>query len=331
MRANINDEEVTLGAVYGPNNNDMGFFRDLELNLMGSNNIILGGDFNCTYDPRPNLENLDTLNMVNIPSKVRSEALNEMTLNLKLFDPYRYLHPIERDFTYVPNAHRNINRSRIDFFLCSEGLGSIIKECWIEPSVVSSLFDHKMIRLSTTCPEKKVNRSVIKDCILNNRLTILAAQLCIKETHLIHANSDIMPRGERRNLLEHVGLGYFYLSEITKMEKNFCTEKNLTEKRLIQGRLEAAYDDLGACVETLPDLDYLNNMEKECDDVLFFETLVNNLKNMTLKIQDSIYKAKILRKKNLSIELGELKKNYKENMKMIFQKEKELSILMKMN
>jgi Reverse transcriptase (RNA-dependent DNA polymerase) len=327
MKIQIKGIQITLGSIYGPNHNDMVFYENLHHNLNGSENILIGGDFNCTWDPRQSIENLDTLNMVQIPSKIRSEKINEIATDLKLMDPFRFLHPVERDFTYVPNAHRNINRSRIDFFLCSEHFGKIIKKCWIEPSVISSLFDHKMIRLSTCIPSKKINRSVIKDEILKNRLVKLAVLLCAKDTHLIHLDKNIMPGTQLRGLLEHVGLGQLYLSEIIRTERAISSEKNLISKRLKHRTLENRYNDLEAYIETLPTLELLESYEKECGAVLFFETLVNNIKNMTLKIQDNIYKAKNLTKKNLTEELFEFKKNFKANMKEIFLKEKELSII----
>jgi exonuclease III len=44
-----------FGAVYGPNGNDMDFFTDLERDLKTINceKIVLGGDWNATWDPRP--------------------------------------------------------------------------------------------------------------------------------------------------------------------------------------------------------------------------------------------------------------------------------------
>jgi exonuclease III len=55
---------ITIGSIYGPNHNDIAFYDNLYYNLNGSENILIGGDFNCTWDPRQSIENLDTLNMV---------------------------------------------------------------------------------------------------------------------------------------------------------------------------------------------------------------------------------------------------------------------------
>jgi exonuclease III len=63
--------EVLLGAVYGPNMNDAGFFVDLETGIRNLNceSVIIAGDWNATWDPRPVNENIDIINMVAIPSQ----------------------------------------------------------------------------------------------------------------------------------------------------------------------------------------------------------------------------------------------------------------------
>jgi hypothetical protein len=181
----------------------------------------MGGDFNCTWDPRCNLDNLDTLNMVQIPSKVRSERINQIGITLKLHDPFRVFSPVAREFTYVPNAHRNINRSRIDFFLCSEELTNVLQKCWIEPSVISSLFDHKMVRLSTTKEKKIINRSVIKDSIIKNKLVKIGTDIAAMDTHLNHAG-PMLPGHIRRQVAEQLGMCFYYLEQIqTEQRKKF--------------------------------------------------------------------------------------------------------------
>jgi exonuclease III len=108
---------VVLGAVYGPNENDLEFFTDLENKLVSVNctdfPTSIGGDWNATWDPRPANINGDVINMINIPSRARSEKINEIANRSGLTDPYRILHPVKKEFTYIPNARMNLNRSRI--------------------------------------------------------------------------------------------------------------------------------------------------------------------------------------------------------------------------
>ncbi len=79
--------------------------------------IIIGGDWNTTVDSRPVNSNIDTINMADIPSKCRSKWLDNLCTRLGLSDPYRHFYPDRREFTYIPNAAANQNRSRLDFFL----------------------------------------------------------------------------------------------------------------------------------------------------------------------------------------------------------------------
>ena len=65
-------------------------------------NIILGGDWNATWDNSRVEKNLDTLNMVDIPSLIRSNTIIKMAETLRLTDPFRTFYPEKREFTFVP-------------------------------------------------------------------------------------------------------------------------------------------------------------------------------------------------------------------------------------
>ena len=67
----IKGVRLTLGSVYGPNWEDLPFFDNLKHAINGINNehIILGGDWNTTWDNSLVQLNIDVINMTNIPSK----------------------------------------------------------------------------------------------------------------------------------------------------------------------------------------------------------------------------------------------------------------------
>jgi hypothetical protein len=67
----IRGTRMTLGSVYGPNTDNAEFFNVIKdtCNRFGNRFTILGGDWNTTVDCRPVRTNIDTLNMVDIPSK----------------------------------------------------------------------------------------------------------------------------------------------------------------------------------------------------------------------------------------------------------------------
>jgi exonuclease III len=120
LKGSTNGVECVIGAVYGPNNNDPVFFDELERDLVQlSNNgqikTIVGGDWNATWDIRDSQNNIDVINMVTILSKYRSKKISNIAKTMKLTEPFRFLHPVLKEFTYVPSARNNLNRSEIRF------------------------------------------------------------------------------------------------------------------------------------------------------------------------------------------------------------------------
>jgi exonuclease III len=85
--------------------------------------------------------------MIRIPSAQKSEAIIRLANNLDMTDPFRILYPVKKEFTYVPNARINLNRSRIDFFLMSKELANSLIDCSIGTALSSTSFDHKKIFL----------------------------------------------------------------------------------------------------------------------------------------------------------------------------------------
>jgi exonuclease III len=130
----IDGFRFTIGSAYGPNRDEVEFFDNLKLDIlnlrMNSNPIVLGGDWNATWDSNPTPVNIDVINMANIPSR------------------RRFFNPEKREFTFIPNILNNLNRSRLDFFLISENIVNDCKSSTIPHSLSSKLLDHKPITLS---------------------------------------------------------------------------------------------------------------------------------------------------------------------------------------
>jgi exonuclease III len=108
-------------SIYGPNMNDFNFFDNLRRLVSGNGTgsgsapFIIGGDWNATVCTLNSPDNIDILNMLNPPSHIRSQKIDELMQEGKLTDPFRALWPEKRDFTYIPRTGRR-NRSRLDFF-----------------------------------------------------------------------------------------------------------------------------------------------------------------------------------------------------------------------
>ncbi len=76
LKVRINDSEIVLGSVYGPNvdNNCGKFFEFLRQSLSNWPNIpsIVGGDWNATLSNLPVDSNPDVAFMHDIPSRIRT-------------------------------------------------------------------------------------------------------------------------------------------------------------------------------------------------------------------------------------------------------------------
>jgi hypothetical protein len=72
----LEGKRVALCAIYGPNRVHEPFFTDLRscLNQLNCNNIIVGGDWNCTTSCSNDDSNIDTVNMRS-PPNVRHSIL----------------------------------------------------------------------------------------------------------------------------------------------------------------------------------------------------------------------------------------------------------------
>jgi exonuclease III len=130
--------KYTIGSVYGANTNEginkYNVLRDDILKLKNSN-VILGGDWNCVWDRSRVEDNLDVLNMVNVPSSQRSNKIHEICDVLSLTDPYRIFYPNTREFTFTLNGINQNNRSRLDFFLISKDLADSVMDVTIPHSL----------------------------------------------------------------------------------------------------------------------------------------------------------------------------------------------------
>ncbi len=80
LKIKHSDSLVIVGAVYGPNSTDRNFFSEIEraINQLsnGSNlPIVVGGDWNTTWDGSQVNINIDTFQMAAVPNHINSELL----------------------------------------------------------------------------------------------------------------------------------------------------------------------------------------------------------------------------------------------------------------
>jgi len=293
----IQRKKFTLGAIYGPNDDrSMDFFTNLErdINAINNDQIIITGDWNCTWDSSGINTNTDVLNMHNIPSKRRSEKVNTIARQLHLTDPYRYLHPQKREFTFVPNIPGNRNRSRLDFFLISENLLDNCKSVSIPHCLASKLFDHKFVTMSfkKTRPYnlQKINDTVLKDPLLR---TIIKTQTF--DCYNNHTQIAGLQTQQNKDLISnHLGNIMGKISQILTVRNQIIHERGLGNNGhlALENRIDQLNVEITAIFNEIPDQEFFENLILQCENDIFFETLSMCLKNETLAFQSKFYAEK---------------------------------------
>jgi exonuclease III len=184
----LQNREMFLCSIYGPNHNDSNFFEYLNkcLDAYANYPCIIGGDWNLTYSASSTLRNPDIINMVNPPSTIRSGWLHDICDKHSLIDPFRAFHPTAKDFTYMPYGNRKC-RSRIDFFLISASLLTDARNCWIPNNLSCNSFDHKPVFLDFTRNKVKT-KPYINRTITNNPRTDDVVLAAYADTYLAHAD-----------------------------------------------------------------------------------------------------------------------------------------------
>jgi exonuclease III len=254
LRLCMNNCMFWIVAVYGPNSNDINFFRNLSdlINRNQNYPFIIGGDFNCTVSNNDPAINLDIFNMQNIPSIFRTNLLQEIINSSSLTDPFRALWPLKADYTYIPRADRN-NRSRIDFFLVSDSILPAIEECGIGTGLLSTLFDNKNIFLKVGNLSTKPATFIFPSTIAHNRFNYIC-NAAVVDCYLIHAdpetpNLDIMKNS--------VGTVLLLIRELNDLEWKTETEGDSEENRSVLLQTTALLEN---AFQVLPGMDFLTEL-----------------------------------------------------------------------
>jgi exonuclease III len=315
---------ITIGSIYGPNNDDNNFFSFIQENVtrLGSHYTILGGDWNATLDNRNSNSNIDTLNTASIPSLRRTMWLNQLCTNCRLLDPYRYLFPTNKEFTYVPFAENATNRSRLDFFLISSELAQQVVNCRIPHSLCSLLFDHKQVSLvfRKDNPYKKqiINDNILKDEDLLDTVTITAIECYVN--HLIP--SAVVSDVDIERYKNIIGNVCNLQKELVECKLSLASNGHAEN---IQGRIAMIRNAITNNLNLLPSIEQLQLSDISCDRDTFLEVLIISVKNSSLSHQHDFFKIRNAKRKNLETRISELKKNFSDNVGEILRSERALN------
>ena len=158
----VKGREIMLVNVYGPNRDNPNFYNNLSdvIRKFNTADIIIGGDYNLVLDPSRDYDNYKHVNNPNA-----QQAVENMINELNMCDIWRELNPDCRRFTW--RRTNPFQQSRLDFFLLSESLVSIVEDADIKYGYRT---DHSMVTLKLKFGDKskqntfwKHNASLLKD------------------------------------------------------------------------------------------------------------------------------------------------------------------------
>ena len=162
LKLNIDDHDVVLINVHGPNN-DASFFETLY-DFLGENDeeeYIIGGDFNTVLN-----SNLDKFGGIKgTHQKCRDKIIASID-NFDLADIWRVLNPSLRQYTWHSSS-KPVIFSRLDYFLVSNSFLNQISKCRIQPGFMS---DHSIISLELNLNKIERGKGYFK---VNNSVTLL--------------------------------------------------------------------------------------------------------------------------------------------------------------
>ena len=231
LNVKVNDKEITIINIYGPNKDDLAIFNTLE-NFIAENEehtFIIGGDFNTVIDP-----NIDKKNGKVETHKACRQKIKQIMESFDLRDIWRDKNPMLRQFTWH-SSHRPPILCRLDYFLISNNLSNSVASCSQKASFKS---DHSVVLLKLELKNEEKGPGYFK---LNNSLLLdeeykVKIRQCINEITTI--NKDANPntlweliKGNIRN--ETIKYATFKKKQNNANELLLINELKTLEKDLI--------------------------------------------------------------------------------------------------
>lgn len=172
----LQEQRLTLVCLYGYNTDEPQFFHEImqKITVFKNNSVILCGDWNFVQD-----KSLDTYNIVLDRHSKSHDKVQELIENFDLVDPWRICYPTEKQFTW--RQHTPVKQSRIDYFLVSEDLYSVMRKTKIIPGYKTdhsaTVFDFSVSNTVRGKGYWKFNAQLLKDVEYINLV-----KSCITET-----------------------------------------------------------------------------------------------------------------------------------------------------
>ena len=170
----INNNELNLVNVYGPNKDEPAFFENLQTTLenLPQSTFIIGGDFNVVQN-----FTLDTRNIASLNNPKSQVAVESMKLDLDLHDPWREKNPNTQKFTW----HARNKLSRLDYWLISSDVLETVENVQILPGYRS---DHSLValNLSLNSHDKGPGLWKFNNSLLRDKAYVQQVKACIQNT-----------------------------------------------------------------------------------------------------------------------------------------------------
>ena len=191
----IFEDRYTLANIYGPSDKDSPEFFTKVFDIIediGNRQVVTAGDFNVIMNP-----NIDARNYRSYASRPRSRRnIVNIMERLDLIDIYRTVYPNKRQYTW--RKFNTIQQSRLDYFLISDSLVSVVNQIEIIPGYRS---DHSIVCLAikntmTNYRPKtywKFNNSLLYDSeyvtMIKTTITNIMKQYCLPVYNLDNINN----------------------------------------------------------------------------------------------------------------------------------------------
>ena len=307
----LKGHRVTLGCLYGPNESNVDFFREVKTHVESwPNELILGGDFNTILDMDVTVQNLDRIGRGRTPNRPNGVFINSWISEGRVVEPFRALYPEEREISYMSyrgglggrhDGNLTYSKTRLDFFVVSKEILGITKSVKYEDRLGMD-FDHKEVIL-TIGRSVQPGKITVFDDTLRDEVVNYVGPLAIYEMLSEHlqdrdervvrdiAQLDILIRGMELNriLLRVRGWDREIIDRITDGEAN---------ARLIIRRL----GDHNLLLRRF-----------SCDYRRLYEVCMVQLKNKLMEVQGRIKLDKSRAREYLLSKCDEARDNFGEN------------------
>jgi exonuclease III len=285
----IKGKRLTLGSVYGPNENNANFYRRLkrEVNELG-NPMILGGDFNTILDQDGTENNLDRIGIGRVPNRTNGNFINDWIREGNIIKPFRALYPEQKEISYLSyrgvrddigggrarNGVEYYGKTRLDFFLVDNVLMEYVKSVRYEDRL-SADFDHKEVSLiiGKTPPAGKIT---IYDSTLSDSLAESIGILALFDTYASH----LLERDE--NLDRNVAQLDILIRNAELLKILLLLERG--EKAELEERLRTTMENASLIIDRLRGLNMLER-EYQCNFRALYEVSMMGIKNKLMEVQ----------------------------------------------